>query len=161
MLATVSAARKQGRHVQSAEATVLLGLFSSGRRDLWLWEPELFGPSQRTCYPEGGQTGLSRGRAIPRDPTTTPAFWIWWTPWERQDQSHRERGNMCLFPRSCGLGDVTEVTLGLGLGYRCQPPKAQETREACPLPAGLQSLRRMLQERLCTLGLSTLPVATF
>lgn len=108
-----------------------------------------FGPSRRTSYPEGGQTGLSRGRDIPRDPATTPAFWIWWPPGNARPGS-QERGNTCL-----SLGPVVWV-MGLrpfgdsGLSYRCQPPQAaQETRRPAHLQQGLQSLRRMCHKKDC------------
>ena len=133
MLATVSAARKTGRlsnlqRPQSCWDCSRVEDRTCGSGSLNL------GPSQRTSYPEGGQTGLSRGRAIPRDPTTTPAFWIWWPSGfggllGMPDQSHRKEAP-CAFP----LGPVVWVMglrplWDLGLGYRCQPPQAaQETR---------------------------------
>lgn len=152
MLATVSAARKTGRlsNLQRPRSCwdcsqVEDGTYGSGSLNL--------GPSQRTCYPEGGQTGLSRGRAIPRDPTTTPAFWIWWPPGNARPES-QERGNMCLSPRSCGLGNGIEAILGLGTQLQMPAsPGSTGDQEACPLPAGAAEPQEdVLQERLCTLG---------
>lgn len=121
------------------------------------------GPSQRTSYPEGGQTGLSRERAIPRDPTTAPAFWIWWPPGNTRPGS-QERGNMCLSPRSCGLGDGIEAIRGLGTWLPMPAsPGSTGDQEAWPPPAGATEPQEdVQQERLCTLvSVPTLPVAIF
>ena len=162
VLATVSTAGQTGRpsNPQRSQSwwdcsQVEDGVCGSGSLNL--------GPSQRTSYPEGGQTGLSRVGAIPRDPTTAPAFWIWWPPRNTRPGS-QERGSMCLSPRSCGLGDGIEAIRGLGTRLQMPAsPGSTGDQEACPPPAGATEPQDdVQQERLCTLvSVPTLPVATF
>lgn len=127
MLATVSAARKTGRlsNLQRPRSCwdcsqVEDGTYGSGSPNL--------GPSQRTCYPEGGQTA-SRGEGHtqgPLQPHLPSGFGgLLGTP----DQSHRKEAT-CAFSLGPGLGDGIEVTLGLGtwLQMPASSKAAQETR---------------------------------
>lgn len=70
---------------------------------------------------------------------------------------------MCLSPRSCGLGDGIEATLGLGTWLQMPAsPGSTGDQEACHFQRGPQSLRRMCCKKDCApWDLCTLLAATF